>query len=136
MKFNEDKVTDTESYFVIVVTNRRKRPDGTFEDYQLFFKSNRYTPYSGSLQVEWHHWEGRKWKTAEGACKALKKLQSKNTIKEHHKAVVCKYTKVVTVRFDIVTEKNLNDQKLTTKPAEQELMTEVGGFERLHQAIS
>jgi hypothetical protein len=76
-----------------------------------YFKADRYSPYSGRLQLEHHPLEGRRFKTAEGAAKAITRLVAKGTITASHQPTVVRYTETVVCRWEPVT---------TTTPATTE----------------
>lgn len=93
--------SESESYYVIHLTLRStnfnfatKKHEPT--TYTCYFKADRYSTYGGRLQTDNHPSDSRKWKTSEGAEKALEKLIEKRTIKTEQNPVVCKYTKTIT----------------------------------------
>lgn len=99
---------DEESYYVIVLRFMVSRRDPKTKQVEYvpefhYYKSNRYTLYSGCLQTEYDIELAKHWKTEDGAVHALARLRNAGTIKSKHEPVVCKYTKTVTRNESLVS---------------------------------
>jgi hypothetical protein len=84
----ETKV-ESESFYVIVIR-------GDKMERRQYFKADRYSAYNGRLQTDWYVECARKWKTADGAAGALKKMRDRGVIRDRDNAIVCLYTKTIT----------------------------------------
>lgn len=110
IEFNrpQSQVDTTHEYFVIALELKENwlntpkgQPQRTFH---AFFRSDRYTCYGGNLQIDLDPRDAKRWKTREGATKALAALVQRGIIKDTHKAIVCRYTRSVTTTETFETQ--------------------------------
>src|SRR4051812_36664074 len=67
-----------------------------------YFKADRYSCYTGRLQVEYDVELGQRFKTSQGAWKAVDRLLAKGTIKPGHNPRVVRYTVLRVTRSEPV----------------------------------
>lgn len=86
-----ENVQVKEDYYVIALTKGNN---------EIYFKSDRYSPYNGSLQADWHVEQAQQFKTEKGARAAIDRLLAKGVIRPHHQPRVIHYTETITRRWE------------------------------------
>lgn len=97
----DEKVTVECDVYVIALTVTNWHAKGA-DRRTVYFKSDRYSVYSGNLQVEREAHEGKPFKTVKGAVEAVKRLMDKGVIKDTHKPRVVRYTRTTVRRWENV----------------------------------
>lgn len=106
-RHDETEVLEEKRFFCIRLTFKGERlKPGTKNqkesyDQHVFFKSDRYSVYTGNLQVENDPEAAKPWKTFDGAKDAKKRLTDRGILKAHHKAVVVEYNLQVTRKLTV-----------------------------------
>jgi hypothetical protein len=60
-----------------------------------YFKSNRYSAWTGNLQVEFEPEAAKRYKTSDGARKAIGRMLAGSFVKKHHEPRVVRYSKSI-----------------------------------------
>lgn len=68
---------------------------------QVFFKADRYSPYSGRLQTTYRVQEAQRFKTPKGVLAAIERLVAKGTIKPDQQATAIRYVETVVKRYTL-----------------------------------
>lgn len=69
----------------------------------IYFKADRYSVYSGRLQTERHVTDGKPFKTADGAQKAIDRYLARGLFKREYNPRVVRYTETRTVRVETLS---------------------------------
>jgi hypothetical protein len=92
-----------EDFYAIVLTMRPSVKDWDRTVKDVYFKADRYSAYSGRLQVEWDIEGAQRFKTIKGAQNAIARLIDKGTIKPDHNPRVVHYMETITRRWDEIS---------------------------------
>lgn len=99
-----EKVQVQEDYYVILLAVRTFRADETY------FKADRYSPYTGRLQVENDVKDAQHFKTEKGARQAIARLLGKGTIKDYHNPRIVRYQESVIRRWTEIQAEAICDK--------------------------
>ncbi len=115
MKFNETQTKVEKDFYVLTIRGWTNRIDPKTRKSQsvavnVFYKSSRYTPYSGCMQTTYDEDDAMKWKTAEGAAKARARLLAGKKLKPEHYPRVVRYTQTRSERLELIGEVALLDE--------------------------